>query len=65
MSGDEILFKEGTPAKPGVRTSEFWLSLACIGAGLVLVALNRDVMGEWLIGLAVSGYAVSRGIAKR
>jgi hypothetical protein len=59
------------PAKPGIKTTEFWLSLA---AFLLSAALASDLIpdaGPWAkiagfcgAALTAAGYSVGRGIAK-
>jgi hypothetical protein len=53
-------------AKPGLRTTEFWLTLAVIVAASVLLALGKIDQAAWLTAAGVSsgGYAISRGLAK-
>lgn len=55
------------PGRPGVRTSEFWLSAGVIVCATVLVALGRLDADMWaLVSIGGSGaYGVSRGLAKR
>lgn len=59
-------------AKPGYKTSEFWLTTL---ATLVSIALASGAVGEGtqaekvigyiVMGLNVAGYSVSRGLAKK
>jgi hypothetical protein len=56
-----------TEARPGILTTEFWLSIAMatavIVAGYFSDALNVDT--AWALGAGViAAYAVSRGLAK-
>ena len=56
-----------TEARPGIMTTEFWLSIAMatavIVAGYFSDALNADT--AWALGAGViAAYAVSRGLAK-
>lgn len=55
--------------KPGYMTTEFWLTLACIGSVTLLLALgkmNIDQIDDlWPYLSVVAGYNVSRGLAKR
>ena len=56
-----------TEARPGIMTTEFWLSIAMatavIVAGYFSDALNVDT--AWALGAGViAAYAVSRGLAK-
>ncbi len=54
--------------KRGIATSEFWGMvggiISIVGMVLVGVPISPDVLAG-TIGLMVSGYGVSRGIAKR
>lgn len=52
------------PKCKGRHTSEFWMSLACLAAGVVLVLTGHEEIGGTLIAVT-GGYAVSRGLAKR
>lgn len=51
---------------PGMFTSEFWMSLvlAVIGA-LLLIFTEHTEIAATLISVAVGGYQISRGLAKR
>jgi len=66
--GDGRAFVAGsTEARPGIMTTEFWLSIAMatavIVAGYFSDALNVDT--AWALGAGViAAYAVSRGLAK-
>jgi hypothetical protein len=56
-----------TEARPGIMTTEFWLSIAMatavIVAGYFSDALNVDT--AWALGAGlIAAYAVSRGLAK-
>ena len=56
-----------TEARPGIMTTEFWLSLAMavvvIVAGYVSDAFSVDT--AWALGVGViAAYAISRGLAK-
>ena len=60
------------PLKPGAKTSEFWLSLVSvlIGVALVVVGEARESaalveLGGLILAMSGTGYALSRGIAKR
>ena len=55
----------GTPKVPGWRTTEFWMALASLVAGVVLVAMGKDELGSVLIIGSAGTYAVGRGLAKR
>lgn len=55
----------------GASTSEFKMAVLAVGAGLVLVALGlwKDhaeliATGGGIVGLAVGGYGISRGLRK-
>lgn len=51
--------------KPGIKTSELWLSVGALAAGVLLVALGHGEIGTMLLIAVVPGaYAVSRGMAK-
>lgn len=61
--------------KPGVRTSEFKLALATVGATVLMAAMKSAgvalmAVGQWWaapLAMAITslGYSVSRGLAKR
>lgn len=58
--------------KPGVYTTEFWLTLMnkAAGIGVLLIGVwRRDVetmvLGAGLAGLSVGTYNMSRGMAKK
>lgn len=51
--------------KPGYLTTEFWLTIAALVAGVVLVVVGSEDMGKWIISTAIPGYAISRGVAKK
>ena len=56
-----------TEARPGIMTTEFWLSIAMatavIVAGYFSDALNVDT--AWALGAGIiAAYAISRGLAK-
>lgn len=50
--------------RPDVWTSEFWLSLACLAAGLWLIARGKEELATWLIGIATGGYQGARAFTK-
>ena len=54
-------------ARSGVRTSEFWLTLAGNVAALIttLAGLLPAETAGWLVAVANGLYAISRGIAKK
>ena len=62
---DEYRTSGGTPKVPGWRTTEFWMALASLVAGVVLVAMGKDELGSVLILGSAGTYAVGRGLAKR
>jgi hypothetical protein len=47
------------PAKPGYRTSEFWISVAAVIVGSVVAsgAIPSDGAWERIVGLLVAGFA--------
>lgn len=51
-------------AKPGPYTTEFWLTLAGIAAGVALVIAGHVEIGGAILATAIPGYALSRGRAK-
>ena len=55
--------------KPGYRSSEFWLSLVAAIVGFVAssgaVSDENKIVGGAMSVLAVMGYSVSRGLAKK
>jgi len=53
--------------KPGWKTTEFWGSLAAAAIPLLNQAFGWNLPTEAIVSivLAVAGYAISRGIAKR
>jgi len=56
----------GTPTKPGVRSTEFWLAVVALVGVVVLAALGRlegDVIAI-ATGLISAGYSTGRGLAK-
>lgn len=50
---------------PGWQTTEFWMSIACLIAGVVLILAGKEEIGVTLIAVATGGYGLSRGLAKR
>ena len=50
--------------RPGIKTTEFWLSLATLAGGVGLILGGHEEAGQWLCVAAVSGYAVGRGLTK-
>jgi hypothetical protein len=52
--------------KPGVRTTEFWVTIVVVAAASVLLGLDKIDQSAWLTaaGLSSGSYAVSRGLAK-
>ena len=66
-SGRRGFVTGSTEARPGIMTTEFWLSVlmtaTVIIAGYVSDALNVDT--AWALGAGIiAAYAVSRGLAK-
>ena len=66
-SGRRGFVAGSTEARPGILTTEFWLSIAMatavIVAGYFSDALNVDT--AWALGAGIiAAYAVSRGLAK-
>lgn len=52
--------------KPGYKTTEFLMTLACLIAGVFLIWYDkRPDIGEKLILYSVPAYALARGLAKR
>lgn len=50
----------------GLKSTEFWLTLAAMAIGLVLVLQNK-IDGTWYFGFVVGGsgaYSIGRGLAK-
>lgn len=48
----------------GRFTSEFWLTLAAMLIGTVLVLGGKEEVGGGILAASVTGYALSRGKAK-
>lgn len=68
-SGDRYVSE--TKVKPGIKTTEFWISLAAAAAGFVVAQgfVTEDQISQ-VVGVispvvAAFGYSISRGIAKR
>jgi hypothetical protein len=61
------LLAGSTEARPGIITTEFWLTLLA-GAAVVIVSYIDDALDVdqgWTLGIAlVAAYVISRGIAK-
>jgi len=51
-------------AHAGWQSTEFWVSLAALVAGVVLVITGQGEIGQWIIAAATGGYSLSRGLAK-
>jgi hypothetical protein len=52
--------------KPGVKTTEFYVSLLCGTVGTVLQFVpGKEVIGACLLGVATLSYNLSRGLAKQ
>ena len=56
----------GPAADPlsGFRTTEFWLSLAGIAAGVVLIVCGHVEIGGAVLATVIPGYALARGASK-
>ena len=52
------------PERAGVWTSEFWMSMACLLAGLWLISRGKEELATWLIGIATGGYQGARAFTK-
>jgi hypothetical protein len=59
------------PAKPGYKTTEFWLTALAQGVGILLTSGVIDdstgvgkIVGVVAMALSAAGYSVSRGKAK-
>jgi len=56
--------------KPGIRSTEFWLTLAVTAALIIAIIADsvKEVLPEGFAAIAISvataGYAISRGLAK-
>ncbi len=50
--------------KPGKLTTEFWLTIVAIVAGVALVIAGHPEIGGAILATAIPGYALSRGKAK-
>lgn len=48
----------------GRFTSEFWLTIAAMVIGTVLVLAGKEEIGGGILAASVTGYALSRGKAK-
>lgn len=59
----------GSPSRPGWKTTEFWITVTAIAAVVVLMLAGRltieDVLQLWPIFFGGGAYAVSRGLAKK
>jgi hypothetical protein len=73
VDGDRGRQREGsilagsTEARPGIITTEFWLTLAAAAAVVIVSYLDDalDVEHGWTLGIAlIAAYVISRGIAK-
>ena len=65
--GDKAITTTVSEIKPGIKTSEFWLSLAAIAA-MILASLADKMPPQWaaIATAVVAGlYAYSRGMAKK
>lgn len=59
------------PAKPGVKTSELWVTVACVVLGALMASgviaegsQAAQIAGAILAALGAGTYSVSRGMAK-
>ena len=50
--------------KPGLHTTEFWLAVAAVAVGLIMVLTGDPDQGVELVKWAVVGYGASRGLSK-
>lgn len=51
-------------AKPGWKSTEFWLAALAMTGGFVLMIKGQVEAGTTLVGVGSAGYAASRGLAK-
>lgn len=70
-SGDEIV-RQTVDTKPGIRTTEFWLTIAAGVAGIGLtvwgaVSDNTEalIIGGSLLTISFPAYTFTRGLSKR
>ena len=52
-------------SKSGVRTTEFWLSVAVIVGGAILAWRGRELIGAGVATASGIGYALARSFEKR
>jgi len=57
--------RNGTPKKPGWRTTEFWVSLAALIVGTILATHGQDLLGGMIITSVVQAYVGIRTVAKK
>ena len=50
--------------KPGIKTSELYITLALMIAGVSLIIQGQEALGAGLLGAAGISYTGSRGLAK-
>jgi UDP-N-acetylmuramyl pentapeptide phosphotransferase/UDP-N-acetylglucosamine-1-phosphate transferase len=65
--GRSGILAASTEARPGIITTEFWLSLLAAAAVVIVSYLDDalDVERGWTLGIAMlAAYVISRGIAK-
>jgi hypothetical protein len=67
--GVTTVSEDAAPAKcpserPGIKTTEFWLAVAMILAGVWLISKGKDEIGAALIGIAGTVYPALRGAVK-
>jgi hypothetical protein len=55
------------PTKPGVKTTEFWLTLATslFGAGGMLTGVIPEQVGAIIMAVVTAIYSISRALAKQ
>ena len=67
VSSEDTVLIGDAPQARGVKTSEFWLSIAAMVAALTLVLaghMDGDEAWKAIAGIT-AGYGLSRGLAKR
>ena len=57
---------EGNGVKPGVKTSEFWMTLitSLFGAGGMFVGVIPEHVGAIIMAVVTAAYTISRALAK-
>ena len=56
---------EAQPARRGTKTTEFWAMISAFGLASFMLVLGEVQASSQLAGLAVGGYGLARGLAKR